>query len=109
MSLVQEIVARFGLGARDVARLIDSAPARYKVYDIAKRRGGNRTIAQPAKELKIIQRFIVDNKLTAFKTHRAAMGYVTKRNILDNAMMHRENDAILKLDFANFFPSIHVA
>jgi RNA-directed DNA polymerase len=109
MSLIRELVERFGLSARDVIRLIESAPARYKVYDIPKRRGGRRTIAQPSKELKLIQRFIVDQKLKAFPVHGSAMGYVEKRNIFANAAAHRENGAILKLDFAEFFPSIRVA
>ena len=108
MSLIPEIVAKFGLSARDLARLIDSAPARYKVYQIPKRRGGSRTIAHPAKELKLIQRFIVEKKLSTFKIHESAMGYVKKRNILANAVSHRESDVILKLDFAEFFPSIRV-
>jgi RNA-directed DNA polymerase len=65
MSIIDELVEHFGLGNSDLARIIETAPARYKVYQIPKRRGGMRTIAQPSRDLKSIQRFIVDTKLAA--------------------------------------------
>jgi hypothetical protein len=74
MSLIRDLVERFGLSARDVIRLIESAPARYKIYDIPKRRGGRRTIAQPSKELKRIQRFIVGQKVESFSGSRNGYG-----------------------------------
>jgi RNA-directed DNA polymerase len=67
-----------------------------------------RTIAQPSRDLKAIQRFIVDNKLAALPVHQAAMGYLPGKNILSNAELHRRNRIISKLDFKDFFPSIRV-
>jgi len=108
MSLVDELSENFGLDTNDIARIIWTAPARYKVYAIPKRRGGTRIIAQPSRDLKSIQRFIVDTKLSTLPIHPAATGYVRNRNILHNAQAHRSNAIISKLDFKDFFPSILV-
>lgn len=108
MSLLPELVEYFGLSRSDLNRIIATAPARYKVYEIPKRRGGKRTIAQPSRELKAIQRFVLEQKLSVFPVHAAAMGYVSGRGILSNARQHQRGQALLKLDFENFFPSIKV-
>ena len=109
MSLLRDIVVNTGLSASDVRRIIDRAPARYKVYPIKKRGGGSRIIAQPSRELKVLQRFLIDHLLSELPVHSAAMAYVKKRNIYDNADAHRTGASILKLDFERFFPSIRTA
>jgi hypothetical protein len=108
MSLLDELSEQFGLDTNDIARIIWTAPARYKVYEIPKRRGGTRTIAQPSRDLKSIQRFIVDTKLSLLTVHPCATGYIKRKNIRDNAERHQLNRIVLKLDFQNFFPSILV-
>lgn len=92
----------------DLERIIASAPKRYKVYDIPKRSGGFRTIAQPSYELKVIQRYLVDKKLSRFRVHRSATAYRKKGGIAKNARVHSKNDVLLKLDFVGFFPSLSV-
>lgn len=108
LPLLQELSAELGIGPADLLRIITTAPVRYKVYQIPKRRGGARTIAQPSRDLKLIQRFILRNKLVKFPVHAAALGYVVGKNIRDNAQLHKNNRIILKLDFADFFPSLKV-
>lgn len=109
MSLLLDIVIHTGLSASDALRIISRAPARYKEYPIPKRSGGVRIIAQPSRELKVLQRFIMNHLLTDLPVHPAAMAYVAHRNIFDNANAHRGGSAILKLDFENYFPSIRVS
>jgi len=108
MSLLQEISISTGLGASDVLRIIGTAPARYKVFPIEKRGGGIRLIAQPSRELKVLQRLVLEERLNRLQVHKAATAYVIGRNISDNAQAHKNNAVILKLDFENFFPSIRV-
>lgn len=108
MSLVDELVLHLGMSAGDIQRIIATAPLRYKVYNIAKRNGGTRTIAQPSRELKAIQRYVAATNLTSLRVHNSAMGYVKNRNIKKNAEAHRHNSVILKLDFERFFPSLTV-
>jgi RNA-directed DNA polymerase len=106
MTLIEELAGEFSLGASHVRQIVDSAPRRYKVYQIPKRHGGFRTIAQPSRELKAIQRYIIASKLTKLQVHAAATAYVVKKNILQNAQIHQESRVILKLDFTDFFPSV---
>lgn len=88
-------------------RLILSAPHRYKVYQVPKRTGsGMRTIAQPAKEVKKLQYWVMQNIFDRFDIHPSAIAYVTGKNIRVNAESHAKHPYALKLDFKNFFPSI---
>ena len=109
MSLQDELVENLGMSFGDVSRVIASAPARYFVFEIPKRRGGTRTIAHPARELKAIQRYILQEKLSLFPVHQSATAYMEGHSIAKNASAHVNSGPILKLDFENFFPSIKVA
>ena len=87
--------------------LIRSAPYRYKVYQIPKRSGtGSRTIAQPAKEVKKLQYWVIKNIFSSLPVHPSATAYITGRNILNNSEVHSDKPYLLKLDFKDFFPSI---
>jgi len=88
--------------------LIRTAPHRYKCYKIPKRGKPNsfRTIAHPAKELKIVQRWIIKEILLAQPVHEAAQAYEKELSIKTNAEKHASNKFILKMDFTNFFGSI---
>ncbi|MBR0846096.1 retron St85 family RNA-directed DNA polymerase [Bradyrhizobium liaoningense] len=104
--LVDLIVSETGLPPSDVLRLIRSAPRRYKVYRIPKRSGGEREIAQPAREIKLLQRVLVDKVLSSLPVHRAATAYMKGCSIAANASYHAGSGPILKMDFRDFFPSI---
>lgn len=87
--------------------LIRSAPHRYKTYEVPKRTGsGKRTIAQPAGEVKRLQYWVMRNIFSDMPIHRAAMAYVAGNNIRKNCEPHANRPYMLKLDFADFFPSI---
>lgn len=87
--------------------LIRSAPHRYKVYTIEKRTKGQfRTIAQPAREVKRLQYWVLENVLSQFEIHPAATGYRQGLSIADNAKPHTRGKFLLKLDFKDFFPSL---
>jgi hypothetical protein len=98
-----------GLGRADLVKIIHTAPARYKVYTIPKRAGGDRPIAQPSRPLKILQRIIADGLLNELPIHDAAAAYRIGRSIRDNAEVHRHSSFVLKLDFVNFFNSLLVS
>jgi len=77
--------------------LIQSAPHRYKVYQIPKKSGaGMRTIAQPAKEVKILQYWVIENYFSLLPIHKAATAYVKDKNIRDNCEPHIKNPYFLK-------------
>lgn len=100
------LVESTGLSERDLIQIIINAPVRYKVYAIPKRRGGYRIISQPAREVKALQRVVVENVLRFLPIHEGATAYRIGMSIKDNALAHAGAGPILKFDFANFFPSI---
>ena len=105
--LVERLSSWSGLSSADIERIIRSAPRRYKAFEIEKRGGGFRMVAQPSRELKLLQRFIVDRLLVELPVHEAAHGYVRGRGIKTNAAAHLHARYLLKMDLENFFPSIH--
>lgn len=105
-NLLRSIALDIGLSEESVIDIIQDAPRRYKVYSIPKKGGGHRLIAQPARELKPIQRSIAHLVLEKFPVHSSAMAYRTGVSIADNAKIHAGSWPILKLDFESFFNSI---
>lgn len=95
-----------GLSNVDLLTIIRTAPRRYKVYEIPKRSGGMREIAQPSRELKMLQRVLIAKYLVDLPVHSAAMAYRPSISIYDNAAAHAGSTPILKMDFKDFFPSI---
>ncbi|HBP6672202.1 TPA: RNA-directed DNA polymerase [Pseudomonas aeruginosa] len=91
---------------REVARLISRAPYTYKVYSIPKKNGGRRVVAQPARETKILQNFLIENIFKELPVHECATAYKAGSSIAINASIHVGNSYISKFDFSNFFPSI---
>ncbi|MGF7181210.1 retron St85 family RNA-directed DNA polymerase [Tunturiibacter psychrotolerans] len=105
--LLDRLSNDLALPPTDLLYLIKSAPYRYKVYEIAKKAPGKkRTIAQPAREVKPLQYWVMKNVLAAFPIHPSAVAYRKGKSILDNAAPHAAHAFLCKLDFKNFFPSI---
>ena len=91
-------------------KYISTCPYRYKVYTIPKRNGsGVRIIAQPAKELKVLQKLVCGKFLSELPVHEACMAYKKNISIRHNALAHVKNKYMLKMDFKDFFPSINPA
>ena len=87
-------------------KVLQIAPLLYKVFEIPKKKGGKREIAQPVALLKEKQREYL-NKFSDFPIHPAAKAYQAGVNgILANVTAHIKNKYFLKLDFSDFFHSI---
>ena len=108
---MSDLLAKLGsemlLSQSELMKLVSSAPRRYKVYQIPKRKpGAFRTIAQPAKEVKRLQYWVMKNVLSDFPVHVAATGYRPGKGLASNAWPHARNHFLLKLDFRDCFPSL---
>lgn len=106
MRLLEFLNLEIGVPADTLRRIIDTAPKRYKVYEIPKRSGGTRTIAHPSRELKVLQRCLLHSVFDSIEPSEIATAYVKGRGIAFNAQLHKDNRWILKLDFKSFFHSI---
>ena len=105
--LLADLGAAVFLAPDQLGKLIRSAPRRYKVFRIAKRTPNQmRTIAQPAREVKVLQYWVMEHVLKSLFVHPAATGYRKGSNIADNARRHIHGRFLLKLDFKDFFPSL---
>ncbi|MFV2053223.1 retron St85 family RNA-directed DNA polymerase [Aliiroseovarius sp. YM-037] len=82
-----------------------TASRRYKVYTIPKRSGGDRLIEHPSRELKAVQRWIVQALFARFPVHEAATAYRKGTGIRENAERHRQTKFTNRYDFSSFFPS----
>ncbi len=91
---------------RELTRPVSGNSSGYIEFTIPKRRG-TRTIAAPKQELKVAQRWLLDEVLSAFPLHDAAHGFRVERSVLTNARPHVGAGLVLKLDLQDFFPSVH--
>ncbi len=90
--------------------ILKKAPLLYKVYDIPKKNGGTRTIAQPTPKLKERQRKTILELEKKLSVHPCATAYIKNKNgILANAKVHKDSKFFFKYDFKDFFPSIKAA
>ncbi|WP_250623064.1 retron St85 family RNA-directed DNA polymerase [Pinirhizobacter soli] len=89
-----------------VRAIIRSAPLRYKKFLIPKKNGGSRRVAQPAREVKLLQYFILAEISSILPIHAAAFAYREGLSIRGNAQTHLDSRYLLKMDFERFFPSI---
>lgn len=95
-----------GLNEAQLQRLIARSPYTYKIYTIPKKSGGVRTIAQPARETKFIQHWLIENIFSQLPVHDCASAYKIGASIKANAAAHSQNSYISKFDFSAFFSSI---
>jgi RNA-directed DNA polymerase len=104
----------------DVARLLEvslptltwwtvaSPPVkRYKQFGIERRNGGERTIHAPVKPLKDLQGRLADRLSARYEAPEHVHGFVPGRSAVSNAQSHRNRKWVLRVDLANFFPSIN--
>jgi retron-type reverse transcriptase len=105
-SLRNKLQEYFGLSVNQLDRLILRAPFTYKIYHIPKRSGGTRIIAQPARETKYIQHWLIKNIFQKLPVHQCSTAYTKGSSIKINATIHKNNSYISKFDFEGFFTSI---
>jgi RNA-directed DNA polymerase len=78
----------------------------YKEYTIPKRDGSRRTIHHPSQQLKSLHRWLLAKIVGYWPVHEAAAAYRVGKGIRENAVVHASSRYLLRMDFANFFPSI---
>ncbi len=111
IATVDALAELLGLGsAADLKRFMrpgEGPGSGYVAFEIPKATGGVRAIHAPRAALKRIQRRILDHILARIPVHDACHGFVGGRSIVTNAAVHRASRVIVKIDLADFFPTIH--
>ena len=108
-NLLQKMAEELAVLPSHLESIIRTAPLRYKVFEIPKKDGGVRQVAQPAREVKAIQQWVIREIGPKLPIHKTATAYVPGSSILKNAEAHVFSRYMLKLDFEEFFLSIRFA
>ena len=95
-----------GLNPAYLEKLVRTSNHLYKDYYIKKKKKGRRLISHPSKELKFLQRWMIDNVFYNFPVHNSVFSYKKGTGIQDLANMHKKNNFLLRTDFESFFTSI---
>ena len=104
--LIEQMASHLGVRPSYIVTFARGASHAYKTYEIEKRNGDKRRIDHPSKQLKSMQRWILEYLLPSFPVHSAAAAYRKGKTIFDNASIHVTSKYLLRMDFANFFPSL---
>jgi len=118
---------RYGLpqwsGEGDIAKALNLSVARlryfsihrekervqhYVQFAIPKRRGGERLILAPKRELKALLRTLNSELATKLPVSEYAHGFRRGRSIATHAAQHVGKKVVVRLDLKDFFPSLHV-
>lgn len=78
----------------------------YKCYEIEKKSGKKRLIAQPSRKMKGLQAWILYNILNKLQSSPSSKGFEKGTSIVDNVRPHIQANAVLVVDLLDFFPSI---
>lgn len=105
-AIVSEISSATGISILSCEMIAKSAYRRYKVFNLAKKNGGVRVVAQPAREVKAVQRAICAILALRLPVHESATAYKSGSSILVNASAHMGRKYLTKLDFSDFFSCI---
>jgi retron-type reverse transcriptase len=108
---VTQLAAFLGLGSpgelTPLLRAGEGPGAPYVAFEIPKASGGARTIHAPRAALKRVQRKILDGILAHIPAHDACHGFTRRRSTVTNAKPHLRAEIVVRVDLADFFPSIH--
>lgn len=85
---------------------LEALPVRYQVFRIPKRGGGERTLHAPEKALKRLQRSLLRTVLAKPSPHPSATGFRPGMSIVEHGRRHAGKAVVVKLDLADFFPSV---
>ena len=91
----------------EISQIMSQLETHYynKAY-IKKKNGQNRELDIPSVNLRIIQKWILDNILNNIIISEYASGFCKKKSIVTNATPHIDKKCVINLDVKDFFPSI---
>jgi RNA-directed DNA polymerase len=104
--LLERMSAELLLPVPFIQGISASASYRYREYVVVGRSGSTKTVYHPARQLKALQRWLLRHVVLELPVHAAAQAYEKNRGIRKNSELHRESRFLLRMDFADFFPSL---
>ncbi|MCD4675709.1 MAG: retron St85 family RNA-directed DNA polymerase [Desulfobacula sp.] len=103
---VDHLANSIGFSSPQLHLFISNKRVAYSTFKLPKKNRGFRLIDAPSKDMKIVQRWILDNILYKLNVGEYAHGFVPGKSIATNASIHVAQDLVLGIDLKDFFPSI---
>lgn len=103
INTIEDFSKEVRLSMDTIYRLSKYSSTHYRTYEIPKKSGGSRQIAQPSRMLKGIQGWILVSILNKLTPHNSSTAFRKGINLLDNAMPHIGAVEIVNLDIKEFF------
>ena len=94
-----------GYSEKKLDRLCGEAEDLYLVYPL-QMGSKRRWIEAPRKQLKSVQRLLLDRLLYRLRPTRFAQGFVPGRSIVTHARQHCGQQIVITMDLRDFFPSV---
>jgi RNA-directed DNA polymerase len=97
---------RLNISSRQIRYFLSKKEKFYRTLEVPKKSGGIREINAPKDEIKIVQRWILNNILYKLKVSDHAHGFVPERTMYTNSIAHVNKNFVLGVDLKDFFPNI---
>lgn len=105
--LIDRMAAELGFARNAILEFARRATHLYKTYTIKKRGSEDRRIiSHPARELKVLQKWLATRLFHKLPVHDCVYSYRIGVSIGEHANIHRTQRYLLRVDLADFFPSI---
>jgi retron-type reverse transcriptase len=100
------LLAHLGLSAAELRKIWYYRRRMYQHFSIAKDPSKVRMISAPDKRLKFLQRKLADKLTELYRPRNPVHGFVAKRSVKTNALVHLHRRFVVNIDLKNFFPTI---
>lgn len=93
---------------KEIAEILNDKNKFYHCFDIVKKNGGKRAIAEPLSVLKKLQRVFLEEFFypKRYLIHKSAYAYMPRVSLHDCIGKHTGKPLVVKMDIKNFFGSV---
>jgi len=107
---ISDLVRHLGINESFLRELLDELTyddtKLYRSWEEPKKSGGSRPIDAPKEKLSFVQRRINDRILQRTRIHKAAIGGVRGKGLIDNLKIHVGKPMVANFDLKSFFTNI---
>lgn len=109
LNILSTLELATGVKSENILKIIAQYKGKYKKFYIPKKNGGTRTIYHPAQQLKMLQYAIDINVIQKLPVSTIAKAYIKnlKSPLRSIALEHTKYKYTVRIDFKDFFPSLH--
>lgn len=102
---IEQIAALVKIPTPDLERLVSDAPHLYSSFEVPKPNGKSRTIRPPKRELRELQRTLLNVLQSSTRYPRWMTGGIPKRSIFHHAKPHTSCYMVATFDVKAFYPN----